>query len=149
MPIYNLSFRQRPESRELKRMPLLPHQDAPPFRLLDQQAVSVSMASLLGKNGLHLLFLMSTWLPGDRALLKRYQSDFPRLQAEGMGVAAISHFEWEKLNRLATCIDLPFPLLFDPCCYVAKQYGMLLIPKFVTARRIVIISPEGKILPAS
>ena len=126
---------------------LLPIQaQAPEFSLLDQAGHSRRLLDLQGKQGTVLVFISSDWLQGDIRLLEAYRDAYDAFRQAGLGLAAISGINWEKLHYLAQRLNLPFPLLFDPCCRISKQYQAMLIPKFVNGRAIYGINPEGRIV---
>lgn len=125
---------------------LLPGQTAPSFQLLNQQSYSMPLAQLLGANGAVLVFFSTENWPGDLKLLNAYAQHYPTFQQAGISVAAISALNWETLYHLHARLQLPYPLLFDPCARVSKTYGSMLIPKFVTGRAVYGLDAAGHIV---
>lgn len=121
---------------------------APEFALLDNQGRSLRLADVQGNRGTVLLFVSSDWLPTDIRLLTAYRDAYLQLRDAGLGVAAISGINWEKLHYLAARLKLRFPVLFDPCCRIAKRYQAMWIPKFVNAQVIYGIDRQGVIVLA-
>lgn len=119
---------------------------APSFGLLDEKGCSLGLKDVQGKTGTVLLFFTSDWLGADLQLLHAYRDAHPELERAGLGIAAISGINWEKLHYLAKRLALPFPVLFDPCCRVSKQYQAMLIPKFVNGRAIYGLDQAGRIV---
>jgi len=119
---------------------------APDFRLLDQAGRSLSLRDDMGEKGLILLFYSTFWLPGDVSLLKTFGQAHPELQKAGLGVYAISGLNWETQYDLAKKIQSPFPLLFDPCCRLSRDYRSMMIHKFVTGRAVYGVNPQGQVV---
>lgn len=127
--------------------PLLsPGTIAPEFRLLDHSGQSVGMNMEPGKIGTVLLFFASDWLKGDLALLEGYSKSYLALQEAGLEVLALSGINWEKLHYLAKRLQVPFPLVFDPCCRYANRYQAMWVPKFINARAVYGVNAQGKII---
>lgn len=125
---------------------LEPGEVAPEFHLLDQDGRSVSLSNALrNRRGAIVLFFASDFLPGDHRLLQAYKSAFSQFQERELTILALSGINWEKIHLLARKFKPPFPLLFDPCCRIAKYYRALWIPKFVNGRAVFIVSAEGEI----
>lgn len=130
-------------------LPLLPPDaSAPDFRLLDMQGRSLGLAELSGPAGTALLFFASDWLKSDLRLLQAYAAVYSRFEQVGLAVAGVSSTNWEKLYLLSNRLQLPFPLLFDPCARVSKKYGALWIPKFITGQAIYALDPAGTVILA-
>jgi peroxiredoxin len=130
--------------------PLLkPGAMAPPFHLLDQNGLIVALEDAQCANGLVLLFFASHFLPKDLQMLKDFADAYPRFQQKGMDVLAISGLNWESLHHLSNWLDLPYRMLFDPCCRISTRYNAMMIPKFVTGRAIYGVHPNGTIRFAS
>jgi peroxiredoxin len=129
-----------------KRLPL--GYTAPSFHLLDTLGKTTYLSDFSERHGVALLFFASHWLPGDRKLLKRYAEAYAAFRAENVEVLAISSTDWERLYFMARELNLPFPVLFDPCARTSKQYGVMSIPRFVTGRGIFALNGQGKVLLA-
>ncbi len=119
---------------------------APEFRLLDHQGCSVGMSRQAGHAGSVLLFFSSDWLKGDLQLLQAYSDAYPSLQKAGVEVLALSGINWEKLYYLAKRLNIPFPLVFDPCCRYSSRYQAMWVPKFINGRAIYGVNAQGKIV---
>jgi peroxiredoxin len=131
--------------------PLLPvGQHAADFQLLDHHGHSIRMATRRAEsNGLILLFMPSDFLKADLAMLQAFSKAYERLNAENLALFVVSGINWEKLHTLGKRLDLPFSLVFDPCCRYAKQYNAMWVSKFINGRAGFAISPEGRILWAT
>src|SRR5579864_4929670 len=65
---------------------------APDFTLLDQHGQSRPLASLMGKNGLMLVFYRSAdWCPYCKTQLAEMQAQSAALAQRGLGLAAVSY----------------------------------------------------------
>jgi thioredoxin-dependent peroxiredoxin len=127
-----------------------PGQAAPEFRLLDQRSHTVSLDDTLGESrALILLFFMSDFLPGDWQLLSAYAAVYPHLREANLNVAGISGINWETIYHLGRKLNVPFPLLFDPCCRISTRYQTMWLPKFINNRAMVVVSPQKEIILTS
>ncbi|HEY9745473.1 MAG TPA: redoxin domain-containing protein [Oculatellaceae cyanobacterium] len=122
---------------------------APAFHLLDQSGRIVTLESAAGPQGLVLVFFASHLLPGDRKILEACSQAYPDLQQAGLELVAISGLNWETLYKLSQQCQLPYRVLFDPCCRISKRYKAMLIPKFVTGRAMYVLNSQGQIISAS
>lgn len=123
-----------------------PGQLAPDFTLLDHHGFSISLANYRAQSrGVILLFFASDFLPSDVAQLQAYSSAYPPLKASGLEILAVSGINWEKLHHLGQRFNIPFPLVFDPCCRYARQYGAMWVPRFLNGRAVFGILPNGEI----
>lgn len=130
--------------------PLLqPAQSAPSFHLLDQDGLIVTLENAQGPQGTVLLFFSSHFLPKDLQLLKAFAQAYTQFQEKGIEVLAISGLNWETLHHLARKLELPYRVLFDPCCRVSGRYNTMMMPKFVTGRAIYSIDTKSVIQYAS
>lgn len=135
----------------LKPPPLLATgQAAPEFRLLDQRSHTLSLDDTLAESrALILLFFMSDFLPGDKQLLRDYAAGYPHLREANLNIAGISGINWETIYHLGRKLNVPFPLLFDPCCRISTKYQAMWLPKFINNRAIVVVSTQKDIILAS
>jgi peroxiredoxin len=125
---------------------LKPGEQAPAFRLLDHRGFSLGLEDFSEQNGLVLIFFSSDWLKADIELLQRYHQAYTDFQAKGLALLAISGINWETLHLLAQRLQVPFPLIFDPCCRYSARYGSMWVPKYVTGRSTYALSPQGHVL---
>lgn len=129
---------------------LPPGHHAPDFRLLDHHGRSISLQTChQNAQGVIILFIPSDFLPGDLQLLKRYQAAHEQFQNAGITLLTLSGINWERLYNLGKRLDLPFSLVFDPCCRYAKAYQTMWVPKFINGRSAFAIHSNGTILAAS
>jgi peroxiredoxin Q/BCP len=121
-------------------------QTVPDFRLLDQQGGLVSLSDFNHKRGVVLLFFASDWLQADLALLRDYKEAYAALGQAGIEVLALSSINWENLFHLARRLELPFPVLFDQCCWQATFYHAAWVNKFVTGRAVYALDNQQRVL---
>jgi peroxiredoxin len=119
---------------------------APNFSLIATNGQTQTLESTLGFEGLILLFFSTCFLKTDREQLQRYGHTHNQATSSNLPVVGISGTNWETLHQLHHQLQLPFPLLFDPCCRVSKRYQAMWIPKFVTGRVIYTLNKQGIIL---
>jgi peroxiredoxin len=123
---------------------------APSFHLLDQNGLIVSLENgtlehAQGPQGTVLLFFSSHFLPQDLQMLNRFAQAYPLFREQGLEVLAISGLNWETLHHLAGKLELPYRVLFDPCCRISSRYQVMMMPKFVTGRAVYGIDARGVI----
>jgi peroxiredoxin len=98
----------------------------PDFALEDQHGVRRTTASLMGPNGLILLFYRSAdWCPYCKAQLVEQQSAYADVTKSGYGLAAVSYDPVGVLAEFAERRGITYPLLSDPGSKVIRQYGIL------------------------
>ena len=110
---------------------------APAFSLTDTDGAPHSLSSLMGPNGLLLAFICNH-CPYVQAIIDRLVDDCRRLQAEGIGVAAIMPNDYqhyvddspEKMKIFAAAHRFSFPYLIDETQDVAKAYRAVCTPDF-------------------
>ena len=119
---------------------------APEFRLLDHQGRSIGMSRQAGETGSVLLFFSSDWLKDDLQLLRQYSQAYPAFQQVGLEILALSGINWERLYHLAKRLEVPFPLVFDPCCRYSSRYQAMWVPKFINGRAVYGVNAQGKIV---
>ena len=124
-------------------------QPAPSFHLLDQNGLIVTLDNAQGSHGTVLLFFSSHFLPKDIRVLRAFAQAYTQFQEKGIEVLAISGLNWETLYQLAQKLELPYRVLFDPCCRVSTRYKTMMMPKFVTGRAIYGVNAQGVIQYAS
>ncbi|MEM0951665.1 MAG: redoxin domain-containing protein [Cyanobacteria bacterium P01_H01_bin.74] len=123
--------------------PISPGLPGPDFSLLSTTGKTMTLASCLKENGAILAFFASHCFSADQKKLLQLKADYSRQLAGGVAIVGISALNWETLYELRQTLDLPYPLLFDSCCRVSKQYRAILIPKFVTGRKLIALNASG------
>jgi peroxiredoxin len=98
----------------------------PDFSLPDQTGKVQTLKSVLGPRGAVLVFVRSTdWCPYCRTQLVELQGRVKDLQAQGLGVAAISYDPQETHATFARQRGITFPLLADVGSATIRRYGLL------------------------
>lgn len=110
---------------------------APRFDLLDTHGYRHTRDSLMGKNGLVLMFICNH-CPYVIAIAEKLARDGKALQEMGFGVSAICANDaeaypadsFENMGRFAKAHGFTFPYLHDESQAVAKAYGAVCTPDF-------------------
>lgn len=99
---------------------------APEFTLTDQNGKQVSLAGLLEKSGVALVFYRSAgWCPFCRKQLVQLQEDLKRIESDGdIRVVAVSYDKPGILSRFAEKEGITFPLLSDEGSKVIDAFGI-------------------------
>jgi peroxiredoxin len=98
----------------------------PPFTLQDQNGRSRSLQSLMGPQGLVLLFYRSAdWCPYCKAQLVDQQTAYAQVQRDGYGLAAVSYDPVPILAEFSARRGITYPLLSDPGSKTIRAYGIL------------------------
>lgn len=98
----------------------------PDFTLRDQRGQSRTLASLMGRKGLMLVFYRSAdWCPYCKTQLAELQTRTADLAKKGIGLAAVSYDPVAILADFSTRRRITFPLLSDPGSVTIKRYGIL------------------------
>lgn len=96
------------------------------FALLDQNGKTWTRDSLMGPNGLMLVFSRSAdWCPFCKTQLAELQTRLPELARRGLGLAAVTYDSPAILSDFSTRRGITFPLLSDPGSGTIKRYGIL------------------------
>ena len=77
-----------------------------------------------------------------------YHSKFKKINCELLALSVdniTSHLSWVYDIYKSTGIQIPFPIIDDKKCKIAKMYNMMGIDDETTIRSVYIICPEGKI----
>lgn len=130
-----------------RREPLQPGQQAPDFRLPDQQGRIHALADFRGK-WLALYFYPKDDTPGCTRQACAFRDDLDKLIALGAAVIGVSADTVQSHAGFASKFDLPFPLLADATGETAARYQSLInlgIVKFAK-RNTFLIDPAGKIV---
>ncbi|MEW6466752.1 MAG: thioredoxin family protein [Pseudomonadota bacterium] len=110
---------------------------APDFSLPSTDGRTVSLADVRGPRGTLVMFICNH-CPYVQAILPRLLEDVRALQAEGIGVVAISSNDvsaypedsFEHMRTLAQTRGFSFPYLYDESQAVARAYDAVCTPDF-------------------
>ncbi len=110
---------------------------APDFSLPGTDGRQHTLTSCRGQHGLLVAFICNH-CPYVQAILDRLIRDARELQAQGIGVVAISSNDaaaypqdsFDDMAALASARDFPFPYLYDGTQAVARAYGAVCTPDF-------------------
>jgi peroxiredoxin len=97
---------------------------APEFALDDASGQAVRSADLLALGPLVLNFFRGRWCPYCVTELEAWRDLYPRLREAGVLVAAVSPQTKRQSDFMVGQHALLFPVLADPGCAVAKQFGL-------------------------
>jgi len=100
-------------------------QHAPQFTLRDQNGNEVSLATLLKKGPVAVVFVRSAdWCLYCKLQLAQLQRNVKEIEATGAQLVSISYDSTEKLKRYADRQKISFPLLSDANSKTIDAYGM-------------------------
>lgn len=123
MAINERAVRELFESRiEEKILPV--GATAPEFTLNDASGRPVRSADLLALGPLVLDFFRGRWCPYCITEIEAWRELYPRLREAGVLLAAISPETERQSDFMVGQHGLPFPVLSDPGCAVAAQFGL-------------------------
>ena len=97
---------------------------APEFTLNDASGRPVRSADLLALGPLVLNFFRGRWCPYCITEIEAWRDLYPRLREAGVLLAAISPETERQSDFMVGQHGLPFPVLSDPGCAVAAQFGL-------------------------
>jgi peroxiredoxin len=97
---------------------------APEFTLNDASGRPVRSADLLALGPLVLNFFRGRWCPYCITEIEAWRDLYPRLREAGVLLAAISPETERQSDFMVGQHGLPFPVLSDPGCVVAAQFGL-------------------------
>jgi peroxiredoxin len=97
---------------------------APEFTLNDAAGRPVRSADLLALGPLVLKFFRGRWCAYCVTELEAWRDLYPRLREAGVLLAAISPQTERQSDFMVGQHTLPFPVLADPGCAVAEQFGL-------------------------
>ena len=97
---------------------------APEFTLNDASGRPVRSADLLALGPLVLNFFRGRWCPYCITEIEVWRDLHPRLREAGVLLAAISPQTQRQSDFMVGQHGLPFPVLADPGCAVAEQFGL-------------------------
>jgi peroxiredoxin len=98
----------------------------PDFTLLDQNGERRTLESLMGPEGLMLVFVRSAdWCPWCKTQLVDVQEQADQIRASGLGLAAVSYDPVSVLADFTSRRGITFPLLSDPDSATIRKFGIL------------------------
>ncbi len=97
---------------------------APEFTLPDASGRPVRSADLLGLGPLVLNFFRGRWCAYCVTELEAWRDLYPRLRESGALLAAIGPQTSRQSDFMVGQHSLPFPVLTDPGCALAEQFGL-------------------------
>ncbi len=97
---------------------------APELTLNDPSGRAVRSADLLALGPLILDFFRGRWCPYCITELEAWRDLYPRLRESGVLLAAIGPQTARQSDFMVVQHALPFPVLSDPGCAVAAQFGL-------------------------
>jgi peroxiredoxin len=97
---------------------------APEFTLNDASGRPVRSADLLALGPLVLDFFRGRWCPYCVTEIEAWRELHPRLREAGVLLAAVSPQTQRQSDFMVGQHGLPFPVLVDPGCVVAAQFGV-------------------------
>src|SRR5580700_9274283 len=97
---------------------------APEFALKDSSGKLVRSADLLALGPLVVKFFRGRWCPYCVTELEAWRDLYPRLREAGALLIAISPQTERQSDFMVGQHSLPFPLLNDPGCALAAQFGL-------------------------
>ena len=101
-------------------------QTAPDFRLVDQGGHTWTRDSLMGPNGLMLVFSRSAdWCPYCKTQMLELQSRADEIKSRGLGLAVITYDSPEILADFTKRRGITYALLSDTGSTTIKKYGIL------------------------
>jgi peroxiredoxin len=99
---------------------------APDFTLSDQTGRQRSLQSLMGPNGLMLVFSRSAdWCPYCKTQFAELQTRVGELKRQGVNIAAVTYDSVPILMDFATRRGITFPMLSDAGSTTIRRYGIL------------------------
>ena len=97
---------------------------APEFTLPDASGRPVRSADLLALGPLVLNFFRGRWCPYCVTEIEAWRDLYPRLRESGALLVAISPQTSRQSDFMVGQHSLPFPVLTDPGCALAAQFGL-------------------------
>lgn len=97
---------------------------APEFELLNFNGKPVRLADLISFGPVILKFFRGRWCPYCVTELEAWRALYEPLREKGGLLVAISPQSVRQNDFLAQQLELPFPVLSDPGCRLARQFGL-------------------------
>jgi peroxiredoxin len=98
---------------------------APEFALKDSNGKALRAADLLKLGPLIIKFFRGRWCPYCMTELEAWRDAYGRLRERGVSLVAISPQIERQSDFMVGQHGLPFPVLSDPGCAVASQFGLV------------------------
>jgi len=98
---------------------------APEFALKDSNGRLVRSADLLALGPLVIKFFRGRWCPYCMTEMEAWRDAYSRLRERGGLLVAISPQIERQSDFMVSQHRLPFPVLSDPGCVVAEQFGLV------------------------
>ena len=98
---------------------------APEFALRDSNGRLVQSRDLLEQGPLVMKFFRGRWCPYCMTELEAWRDLYGRLRERGVLMVAIGPQIERQSDFMAGQHGLPFPVLFDPGCAVAAEFGLV------------------------
>jgi peroxiredoxin len=98
---------------------------APEFALKDAHGQVVRSGDLLALGPLVVKFFRGRWCPYCVTELETWRDAYGRLREQGALLVAVSPQIERQSDFMAGQHGLPFPVLSDPACAVAEQFGLV------------------------
>jgi peroxiredoxin len=117
---------QTPAKIDVMRLGPQIGQAAPDFRLVDQRGQASTRDSLMGPNGLMLVFSRSAdWCPYCKTQMLELQSRAEEIKSRGLGLAVITYDSPAILADFTERRGITYALLSDAGSATIKKYGIL------------------------
>ncbi len=105
---------------------------APEFMLNDASGRAIRSADLLALGPLVVKFFRGRWCPYCVTELEAWRELYPKLREAGVLLAAVSPQTSRQSDFMVGQHGMPFPVLSDPGCAVAEQFGLAYtIPEYL------------------
>lgn len=98
---------------------------APEFALRDSNGKLVRSADLLAQGPLIVKFFRGRWCPYCMTELEAWRDLYGRLRERGVALVAVTPQVERQSDFMVSQHGLPFPVLSDPGCAVAAQFGLV------------------------
>lgn len=98
---------------------------APEFALKDSNGKLVRSTDLLAQGPLIVKFFRGRWCPYCMTELEAWRDLYGRLRESGVSLVAVSPQVERQSDFMVSQHGLPFPVLSDPGCAVAAQFGLV------------------------
>lgn len=128
-----------------RELPLKPGMEAPPFKAMDQDGHSVSLADFRGKSAVVLYFYPKDNTPGCTKEACSLRDGFQAIRDAGAAILGVSADTVGSHAAFAKEYSLPFPLLADPDRTIIDAYGVRRPVLGIALRVTFIIGKDGLI----
>ena len=136
----------------LKYTPKFEPVTAPDFNLLNVDNAYLSLADVMGPEGLVVMFICNH-CPYVKGIIDRLVKDIIDLQKKGIGCVAIMSNDtenypedsFENMKRFSKENNFTFPYLYDETQEVAKAYGAVCTPDFFGYNKSLELQYRGRL----